>query len=555
MSQGSPPGQAPPGPSGSPDIDQDPFLSRFTEMADTLEDGITIQDPSGRVIYANDTAGRACGFKSGQALVKASPEKVMARFRLLDEEENPLPWDQLPGRIALGGEPSSEVLVCYHIKATGERRWAEIKSTPVFDDEGEVAWAVNVIHDVTKLKHTEDELRQARDELGARVEARTRQLRLVSDLIDQTNDAIFVVDPETARFIYVNQQAAEGLGYEPEVLLDLKVIDVDAVITQMEDWDAFVDELAREGTVRMENELHRADGQTFLGEINASLVQEHGDDYIVAIVRDISERKATEQRLEAYAHELERSNKELQDFAHIISHDLQAPLRMVGSYVELLERRYGDQLDTDAEEFIRFAVDGVRRMEQLIKGLLAYSRIESRGNPFETVALDDILEGVLANLATTIKDEGARVTHDPLPSVEADPAQMTQLLQNLVGNAIKFHGDQAPEVHIRARDHGDRMQLMVEDNGIGIDPEQSERIFKVFQRLHTEDEFAGTGMGLAICKRIAERHGGTIRVDSTPGQGATFIVEMPTDPGRSTASPPEPVTAQQAPDLVDVTDT
>ncbi len=535
-------------------VDEHPFLSKFTEMAETLEDGITIQDADGRVIYANDTAARACGFEVGTELVEASPEEIFRRFRLLDEDGQPIGREDLPGRIALGGEPSPEMLLCYHIKATDERRWAEIKATPIFDEDGAVAYAVNVIHDVTRLKRVEDELRQAKATLQDRVEERTRELQLVNDLIDQTNDAIFVVHPGTAGFVHVNQRAADELGYDRETLLELSVLDVDPALADGDAWDGFLDEIHQQGTLRMENELIRRDGSSFLGEINATFVREHDEDYIVAVVRDITDRKTTEERLALYAQELERSNEELQDFAHIISHDLQEPLRMVASYVELLARRYSDQLDDDADEFIGFAVDGVRRMETLIKGLLTYSRVQSRGQPFEPVDLDEILKGVLANLATAIDDHGATITHDPLPTVQADPAQMIQLLQNLIGNAIKFHGDQAPEVHIRATSNGGRWRLEVQDHGIGIAPDQTERIFKVFQRLHTEEEFAGTGMGLAICKRIAERHGGTIAVESEPGQGSTFIVDLPIEPARKDDILPDAVTTGEPDQVVGAAD-
>ncbi|MDM9382483.1 ATP-binding protein [Chlorogloeopsis sp. ULAP01] len=227
------------------------------------------------------------------------------------------------------------------------------------------------------------------------------------------------------------------------------------------------------------------------------------------------------------AHDLELSNSELKKFAYVASHDLQEPLNQVANYVQLLEMRYNDYLDEDAKEFITFAVEGVSLMQTLIDDVLAYSKVDMQAIEFELTEVDTALERALANLRKRISETGAVITHDPLPTVMADPTQLMQLFQNLIGNAIKFRSDKAPEIHVGATRLEDEWLFSVRDNGIGIDPQFSDRIFIIFQRLHTRDEYAGTGMGLAICKKIIECHRGRIWVESQLGEGATFYFTIP----------------------------
>ena len=242
---------------------------------------------------------------------------------------------------------------------------------------------------------------------------------------------------------------------------------------------------------------------------------------------DITEWREAEEALAQKADALAQSNEELEMFAYIASHDLQEPLRMVSSYLQLLSRRYGEQLDEEAQEFIFFAVDGAKRMHQLINDLLAYSRVGTRGKKFTDVDVQQILDNTLRLMQFAIRDNNATITSDPMPIVLADESQLSQLFQNLLSNAIKFQTDTPPIVHIAAEKQDDCWQFSVKDNGIGIDPTSSMRIFDVFHRLHSRDSYPGTGIGLAICKKIIERHGGNIWVQSKKGMGATFYFTLP----------------------------
>lgn len=251
---------------------------------------------------------------------------------------------------------------------------------------------------------------------------------------------------------------------------------------------------------------------------------------------EVTERTVAEQsdhletalrELDARNHELRRSNDELETFAYVASHDLQEPLRMVASYSQLIARRYSDKLDDAGREFIQFAVDGATRMQLLIEALLEYSRVGSRPQAFDPVHLDAVVEAVLSDLRLRVQETDAHVTHDPLPTVMGDKTQLTQLFQNLVSNALKFRGNNPARVHIASERGTSEWILSVRDDGIGIDAKYSERIFQIFQRLHTRDEYPGTGIGLAVCRRIVERHNGRIWVEPVPGAGSVFKFTIP----------------------------
>jgi signal transduction histidine kinase len=242
---------------------------------------------------------------------------------------------------------------------------------------------------------------------------------------------------------------------------------------------------------------------------------------------EVELRKRAEANIEKYIKDLKRSNEELQQFAYVASHDLQEPLRMVASYTQLLAARYEGQLDDKAHKYIEYAVDGAVRMQRLINDLLDFSRVGTRGMPMETTDCNAVLEEAINNLAAVIDESGAILTKEELPTLQADASQLILVFQNLISNAIKFRGEAFPTVHVSAQDQGPEWVFSLKDNGIGIDPQYADKIFLIFQRLHTRQEYPGTGIGLAVCKRIVERHGGRIWVESAPGTGSTFFFTIP----------------------------
>jgi len=268
---------------------------------------------------------------------------------------------------------------------------------------------------------------------------------------------------------------------------------------------------------------------TTVVEMRVVEIEWEGENALLASLRDITEHKRMEEKLEQSMEELARSNAELERFAYVVSHDLQEPLRMVSNYTELLGQRYTGKLDADADQFIAYAVDAAKRMYSLIDDVLAYSRVGTRSESAEPTSCEDVLKRVLADLKVVTEESGAVVTHDALPTVMADAVQLGELFQNLVGNAIKFRGQEPPRVHLSANPRGKEWTFSVRDNGIGVNSQDADRIFGVFQRLHARSDYPGNGIGLAICQKIVERHGGRIWLESESGQGSTFYFTLPSE--------------------------
>jgi light-regulated signal transduction histidine kinase (bacteriophytochrome) len=271
----------------------------------------------------------------------------------------------------------------------------------------------------------------------------------------------------------------------------------------------------------------RGDGTTVDGEVTLNSIILKGERYYHTIIRDITERKQAEEKLRTLTEELKRSNADLAQFAYVASHDLQEPLRMVTSFVQLLQRRYKDKLDKDADEFISFAVEGASWMQKLINDLLKYSRVGTHGKILEKTDCNTVVNHALSNLKKTIDENSALISMEKLPIVMADYTQVVQLFQNLLSNAIKYHSNQQPEIFISSTNREDHWLFSIKDNGIGIDKAYVNKIFIIFQRLHNKSQYPGTGIGLAICKKIVERHGGRIWVESQPGIGSTFYFTIP----------------------------
>jgi len=349
-------------------------------------------------------------------------------------------------------------------------------------------------------------------------------------LLEAAPDAMVVVN-QGGEIVLLNVQAEKQFGYRRDELVGKKVKNIIP--------EGFAERLVSDGLRSAEDALaqqigtgieligRRKDGSDFPIEIMLSPLESAEGILVTAAIRDITMRKKAEAHLLENVKELNRSNEELGQFAYIASHDLQEPLRMVASYTQLLSRRYKGKLDADADEFITFAVDGASRMQQLIQDLLAYSRVGTKGRDLLDISSEEALHYALINLRGAIEDSSALVTHDPLPTVLADEMQLIQLFQNLVSNGIKYQSPGVPRVHISAAKNDDKKWMFsVKDNGLGIDPQYFGRIFGMFQRLHKREEFAGTGIGLAICKKIVERHGGSISVQSQLGQGSTFYFAL-----------------------------
>jgi len=349
-------------------------------------------------------------------------------------------------------------------------------------------------------------------------------------LVEQSGQMMYDYDIPTGKINW-SGDIQTVTGYLPE---EFQKIDIDKWEKHIHNDDRKValgrleESMQKSSNYNVEYRFKRKNGTYFYVEDSGLFLGDDKDKVyrMLGIMKDISERKQAEERIKRYTKELERSNKDLEQFAYVASHDLQEPLRMISSYTQLLERRYKDKLDKNANDFIEFTVDGANRMQKLINDLLLYSRVTTRGKPFKEVDSYSILGQVINNLQQSIKEMGAIVTNDDLPTIRADKSQIVRVFQNLIDNAIKFHSEETPRINISAQEKANEWVFSVSDNGIGIDKRFRERIFTIFQRLHQREEYPGTGIGLAICKRVVQRHGGKIWFESQPGKGAIFYFTL-----------------------------
>ena len=363
-------------------------------------------------------------------------------------------------------------------------------------------------HLITEKRRIEDSLRQSEQNFRT--------------LFENAYDGILIIMDE-GEFVYANKRMEEITGYNGEELLQLNIKD----LTHPDEFEKIVEEYQKrfEGktvTIQYETIIVNKNGKSVPVELSAAKTIWERKPAFISIFRDITERKKAEEELKAILKELKRSNTDLEQFAYVASHDLQEPLRMVTSFTQLLQNRYTDKLDDDANDFINYAVDGVTRMQNLISDLLMFSRVGTRGKPFKTTDMNAVLEAMIATFKQLIKKTNTTLTYNPLPVIIADESQMIQLLQNLISNAIKFRSEESPRIHVSGEVKADKWIFSVSDNGIGMDSKFFDRIFVIFQRLHKKDEYGGTGIGLAVCKKIIQRHGGKIWVESEIGKGSTF---------------------------------
>ena len=483
---------------------------RYRGLLEAAPDAMVVVNVSGEIVLLNVQAEKKFGYNRdelvGQKVTNIIPEGFAER---LISDGTRSAAEALAQQIGTGIDLAGR-------RKDGSSFPLELMLSPLESSEGILVTAA--IRDISVRKAAETHL--------AQMEGRYR------GLLEAAPDAMVVVNV-TGEIVLLNVQAEKKFGYSRDELVGQKVTNIipegfaERLIA--DDARSAADALAQQIGTGVELIGRRKDAAEFPIEIMLSPLQSAEGILVTAAVRDITERKKAEAHLLLKIDELNRSNEELGKFAYIASHDLQEPLRMVASYTQLLSRRYKGKLDAEADEFIAYAVDGANRMQRLIQDLLSFSRVGTKGTDLVDTSGEEALQQALLNLRAAIAESGAQVTHDPLPTVLADQMQLTQLFQNLIGNAIKYQkpgvpgAPNPPRVHISVvRDGEKRWMFSVKDNGLGIESQYFEKIFGMFQRLHKREEFAGTGIGLAICKKIVERHGSSISVESELGQGSTF---------------------------------
>ncbi len=400
--------------------------------------------------------------------------------------------------------------------------WVAFSMVLERDEAGKPSYEIAIFDDITERRRAEAAVRES--------EERFRSLTQLSSDWYWEQDAQFGLT-------FMSRRMGERTGLDASAYLGRKRWDQPALNLTDADWASHRAQLERHEPFRdFEMERPNPTGGTRWISVSGEPIFDQAGVFrgYRGVGSDITERKRAEAELRRAhdevaqkADELQRSNAELEQFAYVASHDLQEPLRMVSSYTQLLTKRYGERFDGDAKEFMHYIVDGAARMKQLIEDLLAYSRVGTKGKEFRPVSVEAPLRKAITNLRAAVEESSAAVTWDPLPTVDADEVQLAQLFQNLIGNALKFRGPGVPRIHVAAADQDGDWHLTVADNGIGIEPQYFERIFMLFQRLHTMGDYPGTGIGLAICKKVVERHGGRIWVSSTPGEGSQFHFTLP----------------------------
>jgi PAS domain S-box-containing protein len=451
-------------------------------------------DPEGTIVSWNAGAERIKGYKA---------DEIIGRnySRFYPQEDIALGKPEYALRIAAAnGRYETE---SWRVRKNGSRFLANFVITAARNSSGKLLGFSEISRDITERKETEAKYR---------------------GLLEAAPDAMVVVN-QAGEIVLLNLQAEKQFGYHRDELVGQQVKNIIP--------EGFAERLIADGTrtaaealaqqigMGIELQGRRKNGGDFPIEIMLSPLDSADGILVTAAIRDITQRKKSDEYLLKTVGELKRSNDELEHFAYVASHDLQEPLRMVSSYTQLLAKRYHGRLDSDADEFIAYAVDGSNRMQQLIKDLLAYSRAGTDVKALRKISSERSLQAALANLRLTIEESGALVTHDSLPDITTDNTQLTQVFQNLLGNAIKYRSAEVPRIHVSAAaKDGNEWIFSVRDNGLGIDPKYFARIFVLFQRLHG---------GLAICKKMLERLGGRIWVESQPekGQGSTFHFALP----------------------------
>ncbi len=477
----------------------------LANAVESSDDAIVTKSLDGNIISWSRGAEQVYGYLAEEILGKnvsiLEPDSLKGEIKKLDE------------KIKNGGKVRHYETL--RLRKDGRIINASITLSPVLDAFGRLTAISTVTRDITESKKAQEALRLSS------IYNRS--------LIEASLDPLVTIGPD-GEITDLNIATELVTGYSRDELIGT---DFTNYFTDPEKAREGYEQVFREGLVwDYELEIQNKNGETTPVLYNASVYKDETGRVIgiFAAARDITERKNAEKLLKQKLEELARSNAELEQFAYVASHDLQEPLRMIASYLQLLQRKYEGKLDEKADKYIHFAVDGASRMQSLINDLLDFSRVTTKAKEFEPTNCEEILDNVLSGLEVVIKESGATVSHDSLPEIIAESTQIAQVFQNLISNAIKFRSEKSPEIRISAKRENDYWLFSVKDNGIGIDPKYWDRIFEVFKRLHKREEYPGTGIGLSICKKIVERHGGSIWIDSEQGKGSTFYFTLPINP-------------------------
>lgn len=490
-----------------------------------IKSAVIATDTEGRVGLMNASAENLTGWTQEQGIKRPFEDVVT----LLDESSHIL---QNPIQSVLHDGIPIEInnnKVTRLVNKNGHIIPIEYNAAPLRDEYRSVMGAIITFRDISERYKADRE----RMELTMLLAAQQKRLEnILSNVPGIVWESAVSPDAASQSVNFINEYAEKLLGYSREEWLTspdfVKMIvypdDLEASGKQVQ---AIYESGSLAGTVQFR--AITKDGRVLPIEAHYSLLTDERGNIVgtCGLMTDISQHKADENALRQSALDLKRSNEQLEQFAYVASHDLQEPLRMITSYLQLLERRYKTQLDADASEFIAYAVDGATRMKALINDLLAYSRVKTGEKNFKRFTMETALKQACNNLQVLITEQNAVITHDQLPEIFGDEAQFVQLFQNLLSNAIKFHNNQPPVVVIKSERVGHEWKLSVRDNGIGMEPQYLERIFVIFQRLHSKEQYPGTGIGLAICKKVVEHHGGRIWAESAPGVGTTFWFTIP----------------------------
>ena len=483
-------------------------------MLDAAHDAIMTLDPEGIITYWNRGAERLYGWTTQEA----EGQNANALLRTLFPESREVLWPKLMESGLWEGELIN--VTRDGVPVTVASSWTLMK-----DERGNASAILERSSDVTERKKAELALAESEAKLRITFASMADGIVIVEldEKVTDCNEAILRLTQRSREEI-IGKPFEDLLPPEFRSLIpDARKFLVGAVLVRTEPGRG------KKETVRTDSQLLRKNGESVDIEADISLIEDAAGQpaAFLIVARDVTERKQMEHELDSVLADLQRSNAELEQFAYLASHDLQEPLRMITSYLQLIEEDYKGKLDADSDQYIAFTVDGAKRMQALIDGLLAYSRVGTRGEPFTPTSMSGVLSEAIANLEVAIEESHAVVTHDRLPTVLGDESQLIQLFQNLLGNAMKFRSDAAPMIHLGVEKTKEDWVFSVHDNGIGIDMKYAERIFSVFQRLHAREEYPGTGIGLAVVKKIVERHGGRIWVESEPTNGSTFYFTLP----------------------------